>query len=95
MAPGSTPHSVALRIQALSLIAFGIPIPEIESHLQISKRTLYAIRKKAFDRGFNPAQNTHILLDYVEDEPRSGRPKEIAPPQKEQIIMSATKDLAE
>lgn len=92
MAPGSSPHPVELRIQALALMTAGHEMRSIEQTLKISIRTLQSIRKKALDRGFNPQTDPRIRREYVEDGKRSGRPKQITPVQESNTLASITED---
>jgi hypothetical protein len=46
------------------------------------------IRKKAFDRGFRPDQDSRILETYVIDGERSGRPKVILLDKEEALLAS-------
>ena len=54
-----------------------------DSHSVILKQKLVSnsqhnlIKKRAYERGFRPDQDSRILEHYVKDGPRSGRPKEI------------------
>ena len=67
MASGSKPHPIELRIQALSLMGHGHELPDIEKDFNISLQILQAIRKKAFDRGYDPKKNKRIQMVYVKD----------------------------
>jgi hypothetical protein len=40
----------------------------------ISQSSVYKLRKVALQRGYDPTKDFRILLSYVEDAPRSGRP---------------------
>ncbi len=50
-------------------------VHEVMKITGLTSKTLYNIRKKAIDRGYDPKVNTKILASYVQDEPRSGRPE--------------------
>jgi transposase len=56
------------------------------------ERTIYGIQKKAKDRGYNPSKDTKILLHYVEDAPRVGRPKKATPELEEEVIKTISKN---
>jgi hypothetical protein len=58
----------------------------------VKKRTQNYIRKRAFDRGFNPDKDSRILESYIIDGDRLGRPKEISVKQKERILLAVRKD---
>jgi transposase len=49
-------YLIELRIQALSLAAWGIPTKEIAAYLGLSQRTIQDIYKRAKDRGFDHTQ---------------------------------------
>lgn len=55
---------VATRIQGLSLWASGMKLQVIKI-TGLTSKTLYNIRKKAIDRGYDPKVNTKILARYV------------------------------
>lgn len=40
----------------------------------LTSKTLYNIKKKAIDCGYDPKVNAEILASYVQDEPQSGQP---------------------
>ena len=46
------------------------------------------MKKKAFDRGFRPDQDPHILDRYVKDGARSGRLKEITLKTEQRLLNS-------
>lgn len=75
MAPGSAPHPIPIRIQALTLVSAGMPHDAVGACLRMSPRTVRAIQKKAKDRGFDPAVDMKIEMRFVEDGKRTGRPK--------------------
>ena len=68
-------HPVELRIQALTPLAWGVLQKEIAASLGLSPRTMQDIFKRAKARGFDPAQDMSIRMEYVEDAKRSGRRK--------------------
>ena len=60
-------HSIILRTQALALLTVGIPEADVSRITHIPPRTLRYIRKKAYDRGYNPHIDGRILEKYVQD----------------------------
>jgi transposase len=68
-------HNVATRVQALALYEEGIAVKCIMEITGLSRSTIYDLRKKARERGYDPTVSHVILLKYVEDAPRSGRPR--------------------
>jgi transposase len=86
------PHSISIHIQALTMASLGIDIKIIAANLSLSRQIIQYWVKKAMDRGYNPAVDPRIHLEYVEDGKRSGRPKEITEAIKEGILDSICKD---
>ena len=68
-----------VKIQALTLISTGIKVPQVKSLVNISESQLYRLKKKAIERGWGGLQTSPILLSYVLDAPRSGRPTVCTP----------------
>ncbi|KAF7170554.1 hypothetical protein CNMCM5623_002961 [Aspergillus felis] len=68
-------HPIELRIQVLSLSAFGVESKAIAAGLDIPYRSVQKIIQRAKERGFDPATNPRVKMEYVEDAERSGRPK--------------------
>lgn len=87
-----TYHSNALRIQALALLSYGIPYNKVSKIINIPRRTLEALKKKARDHGYNPQEDPHIKEEYVTDTKQSGRPKEITEEIEQSILESVRKD---
>jgi hypothetical protein len=86
------PHSISICIQALTMASLGIDIKIIAANLSLSRQIIQYWVKKAMDRGYNPAVDPRIYLEYVEDGKRSGHPKEITEAIKEGILDSIRKD---
>jgi transposase len=74
-------HDVGSRIQALTLIEFGIHHSVVTALTNVSKSRIYSLRQQARDRGYDPTVSKKLLLIYVADAPRSGRP-----PASQQVI---------
>ena len=85
-------HPVGVRVQAVALMAQDFDIQRVEAITGMSSWTIKRWVKKAKERGFNPEIDQRILTEYVEDEPRSGRPKEVTQSIEESIISSVKKD---
>jgi transposase len=64
----------ATRAQALSMKVLGFPNAEIEAITGIQPATMYALLKKAKERGFDPEISKKILDEHVCDSKKSGRP---------------------
>jgi transposase len=85
-------YDICARTQALSLLAFGLPTSAVEDVVGIPARTLRNILEKAKKRGFDPTKDQKILLHYVEDGERTGRPREIDDDRKEALIKAVQSD---
>ena len=68
-------HDVAQRVQALTLVEFGVHPTVVAQVAKLSVSQIYRLRQKARQRGFDPAVSPVILLSYVTDAPKSGRPR--------------------
>ena len=85
----SVNHSIAQRLQALALAEYGI-----EEKIAAAQAGLYnatsvkRLRKKARERGFDPAASSILKEEYMADAGRSGRPR-ISTPTKEAQILAA------
>lgn len=89
------PHySLTLRVQCLTLLTEGYPGPEIEKKTGIPRRTQLNIQKKAQERGYCPEQDGRILEHFVEDKPRSGRPKEISIEKEQELLQNVRSNRA-
>jgi hypothetical protein len=85
-------YTLVQRVQCLTLIVEGRSGAYIEQKTGVKKRTQNYIKKRAFDRGFNPDEDPRILESYIIDGDRLGRPKEISVKQKERILLAVRKD---
>ena len=83
-------HDVGIRLQALALAEAGIPVKTITAMTEISRWTISRLQKQARDRGYDPNTSKKLLLSYVTDAPRSGRPK-VATPEIENVILTAVR----
>jgi hypothetical protein len=68
-------YSIGARIQAITFLELNIPYFEIISRTGISKAQIYKLRDKAISRGWDPKVSGIVEVHYIEDVPRSGRPK--------------------
>jgi transposase len=76
----------------LSLLQTKTPIAEIIKRTGYQERGIYKILKKAKKRGYDPSQSTILYLSYVEDAPRTGRPKKVTSEVEEQVIKAVSKN---
>lgn len=65
------------RIQILALAEYGVPTKIVSDVTGISIRSISRLRQIARERGYDPEKSKVLLYKYVEDAPRSGRPKNI------------------
>ena len=79
-------HDLATKVQALTLLTSGMPVLAIEAITSISRSQIFRIRQKALTAGYNPAISPAILLIYVEDAPKSGRPSKVTPEKVRELI---------
>ena len=91
MAP-TTSYDNGTRIQALTMLQLGHPVSEIVLKTGYHKSTILRIQQKAISRGYDPEKDSKILLAYVEDAPRVGRPKKITSETEEAIIKAISKN---
>jgi transposase len=84
-------HSNALRVQALTLLGLGWTYDQTSEYTGIPCSTLRNIKKRARERGWDPAVDKRIQDEYVADVKRSGRPL-ISEETKQQLIKNIRKD---
>lgn len=85
-------HSIEARIQALTLIDSGHHVDEASAITGISRSVIYALRRKAKERGYDPAISRIIKTEYVVDASRKGRPKVITVSLEQQVLGIVQKD---
>jgi hypothetical protein len=85
-------YTLAQRIQCLTLLAEGCPAAHVKEKTGVSERSQRAIRKKAYDRGFNPDKDLRILEAYVVNGVHTGRPKEITKEQEDKVLSIVRSD---
>ena len=66
--------SITQRAQAMALLEYGVHINEVATISKLSAQTLYNMRKRLRERGYNPEVNTAFEDRFFKDAPRSGRP---------------------
>jgi hypothetical protein len=87
-------YDIAQKIHCLVLITEGFSHQEITRKPGVKQQTQSNIKKKAFQHGFRPDIDPRILAHYVEDAPRSGRPKEISTDTEEALLQEVRADRA-
>ena len=90
MAPPKPHIDIGIRIQCLALFESGIPIDTIATMLHIEKAAIYRFRRTAKKRGYDPEKSKAILLSYLVDAPRSGRPTVCTPEVINKVITNVT-----
>lgn len=73
--PQSKNIDAGTRLQALALAEHGVPRHIITSLTSVTSPTIGRYQRQARDRGYNPDVSHALLLSYVIDKPRSGRPR--------------------
>ena len=68
------------------------PVKEIVEKIGLNKSTIGRIEKRAKEWGYTPETNPTIIMAYIEDVPRSGRPKKVTAEVKEKIIEAISKN---
>lgn len=96
--PQSVNHDLGTRFQALVIAEYceanQIPqgVAKAATWTKISKQTVYRLKKQARERGFDPVTSPALKLEYVEDQPRSGRPLEATSAVEQQLMINVRKD---
>jgi hypothetical protein len=85
-------HDPGLRVQALNMFDHGIHLNQIFAETGINASSIYSIRRRAIARGWKPNQGSPILLKYIENARRSGRPKKATPEVIQKVVDIVTKD---
>jgi transposase len=85
-------HTTAERIQALALIEEGVPVDRVTTVSGMSKASIYRLQKTARARGYDPAVSRRLKDEYVQDAPRSGRPKKLSPEQEQELLQVLQKN---
>jgi len=85
-------YTLAQRVQVLTLWAEGFPPAYIEKKTDVKERSQRNIRKKAIERGFDPATSPRILDSYVVDGAHTGRPKKVSAKVEEGLLANVRND---
>ena len=91
MAPTKA-YDAATRAQALTMLQLKRPVKEITEKTGLNKSTVSRIEKRAKERGYTPETNPTIIMAYVEDAPRSGRPTKLTAEVEEQVVKAISKN---
>lgn len=79
-------HDYETRLQALTLLEMNVPIAQIQEITGIPKRTIYDYRKTTIQRGYNSQESKKLVLAYIEDAARSGRPPKATEEVKQTVV---------
>jgi hypothetical protein len=85
-------YSLAQRAQRLTLQIEGHQWRYIEKKTGITQSTQSKIKKRAYERGFQPNQDPQILDHYIMDGKHSDRPKTIAPTAEKHLFENIKAD---
>ena len=80
------------RLQALTLAEYGIAAKIVTAITEVSRWTVSRLKQQARDRGYNFTVSKKLLLSYVSDAPRSGRPSVITPELESAILAVVRKN---
>ena len=84
-------YPLGVRIQAISLLNAKVEIAQVEFLSGLPRSVIYFWNRKAKTRGFDPTKDPRILVEYLENNPRSGRPG-IAESTKQAVVGAIQKD---
>jgi hypothetical protein len=85
-------HDVGTRLQALCLLESSVKMADIIKITELSQPTIYRLRTEAIKRGYDRNASQKLLISYVEDAPRSGRPKKCTEAVADQVIKIISKN---
>ena len=85
-------HDLGTKVQAFALAEYGVPTKKVADLTGLSMRSVTRLKQTARQRGYDPETSMILLTKYVEDAPRSGRPKKITPEQEKAVVDRVKKD---
>lgn len=88
--PQTINHTVAARLQALTLAEHGVSKAIAGAKSGMSEQSVIRLMKKARLRGYDPEVSTIMKEEYVTDTPRPGRRLKVTP-EKESAILASGK----
>lgn len=86
--PQTINHTVAARLQALTLAEHGVSKAIAGAKSGMSEQSVSRLMKKARSRGYNPEVSTVMKEEYVTDKPRPGRRLKVTPEKESAILAS-------
>ena len=87
--PLCTHIDVGIRIQCLVLLEHGIHIDIVAKITNVTKSSIYQYCQVAIAQGYDPTKSRQILLSYLEDAPKSGRPTVCTADIVQKVIVTA------
>lgn len=90
--PQNRTIDLGTRMQALALAESDIARNIVAAITQMSEKTVRRLQQQARNRGYDPQVSRVLLLSYVEDAPRSGRPATVTEEIQQQILDKVRKD---
>ena len=69
---GFKKHDITVHIQALALVEEGISTKHVTEITSLSRKTIFNLKKKAYEYSYNPAQSHELKIEYLEDIHYSG-----------------------
>ena len=84
--------TIAQRIQALALVEHGIAAKIVQEVTGVSTSSISALKIKARQRGYDPTVSRVLKVEYIEDAPRSGRPKKVTSEVEQAILNNVVQD---
>jgi transposase len=83
---------VEQRLQALSLTEHEIATKIVQTITEVSVRSISDLKKKARQRGYDPLVSRVLIIEYVIDDHRSGRPPKVTPAVEQAILNNVRQD---
>jgi hypothetical protein len=71
--------SIAQKAKALTLLEIGVPVANVQIATGLCIQTIYNIRTKAVERGYNQGSNDAFQDSFFSDKKRPGRPALLGP----------------
>lgn len=86
---GHSHHCLAEKVQALTLLEWGMPPRRVAEVTNFSARQLYRLQEMARKRGYDPSVSLVIKDEHLAVAPRSGRPRKIRPEKEGAVVAGA------
>jgi hypothetical protein len=86
---------VGIHIQCLVLLEYDVSIDIVSFIIKVHKASIYRFRRIAIARVYDPAKSKQILLSYLEDAPKSGRPTVCTAEVVEKVIANVCTSVAD